>query len=215
MKQDDARKIMGLNYFGIEEAIEHFGVIPTEEELTNLANVPFSWALLRKLKKTHILIAVFPLSIIEIRTKVRTNLFSGHWDLYDGTFLKEKEKACWRLVRKEQVSGSFMKSRPEQEELLSEKEEIPTTRVLVYTIIGQCLAHNEFLFDWGWARTSSTEDEEFNVSIGDFHHLDGILYQFSGGLSVRVDIFKDKRGNLGISSSIKPLNKHVTENNQQ
>ena len=61
MKQSNARKIMGLNYFGIEEAVEHFGVIPTEEELANLANIPFSWTLLRKLKKTHVLIAVFPL----------------------------------------------------------------------------------------------------------------------------------------------------------
>jgi hypothetical protein len=208
MKPDNARKIMGLNYFGIEEAIEHFGVIPTEEELANLTNVPFSWALLRKLKKTHILIAVFPLSIIEIRAKVRTNLFFKCWDHYKGTFLEEKEKACWRLVRKKQVTGSFMKSRLEQEKLLSEKEEMPTARVLVYTIIGQCLAHDEFLFDWGWARTSSTdgpsEDGEFNMSIGDFHHLDGIWYQFSGGLGVRVDSSDTERGNLGISSVIKP-----------
>jgi hypothetical protein len=206
MEPNSARKIMGLNYFGIEDAIEHFGVIPTKEELANLADVPFSWKLLRKLKKTHILIAVFPLSIIEIRTKVRTNLFSGHWDLYEGTFLKEKEGANWQLVRKKHVPGSLMKSRPEQEKLLSEKEEVPTARVLVYTIIGQCLTHDDFLFDWGWVRTSSkdtSENDRFNVSIGDFHHLDGILYQFSGGLGVRFDIFNDKRGNLGIASAIK------------
>jgi len=207
MDHDNARKIMGSNYFGIEDAIEHFGVIPTEEELTNLANVPFSWALLRKIKKTHILIAVFPLSIIEIRAKVRANLFGGHWDLYDGTFLTEKEKACWQLVRKKHVPDSLMKSRPEQKKLLSEREEVPTARVLVYTIIGQCLAHDEFLFDWGWVRTSSTgelfENSRFNMSIGDFHHLDGILYQFSGGLGVRVDIRDEKIGNLGLSSAIK------------
>ncbi len=203
MKQSNARKIMGLNYFGIEEAVEHFGVIPTEEELANLANIPFSWTLLRKLKKTHVLIAVFPLSIAEIRAKVRINLFKRWWDRYDGEFTKEKEKACWRLVRKKQVTGSFMKSRLEQEKLLNEKEEIPTARVLVYTIIGQCLAHDEFLFDWGWARTSSAEYDEYNVSIGDFHHLDGILYQFSGGLDVRFDSFDNERGNLGIASAIK------------
>ncbi|HNY35772.1 MAG TPA: hypothetical protein PLD14_02750 [Candidatus Pacearchaeota archaeon] len=203
MEQSNARKIMGLNYFGIEEAIEHFGVIPTEEELANLANVPFSWASLRRLKKTHILVAVFPLSIIEIRARVRENLFFKCWDDYSGAFLEEKETARWRLVRKNQVTGSFMKSQSKQEKLLNEKEEMPTARVLVYTIIGQCLAHDEFLFDWGWARTSSVKNG-YSVSIGDFHHLDGILYQFSGGLSFRLDDCDSGIGNLGISSAIKP-----------
>jgi len=54
-----AREIMGTNFFGIEEAIKHFGVNPSKQQLAALAEVPFSEEVLRSAKDTHVLVAVF------------------------------------------------------------------------------------------------------------------------------------------------------------
>src|SRR3989338_7146181 len=40
--QKKAREIMGKNMFGIEDAIEHFGVNPSKQQLAYLAEVPFT-----------------------------------------------------------------------------------------------------------------------------------------------------------------------------
>ena len=76
--QKRAREIMGKNFFGVEEAIKHFGVNPTRQQLAALSEIPFSEAVLEQSKDTHILVAVFPLSILEIRGKVERKLFYNH-----------------------------------------------------------------------------------------------------------------------------------------
>ena len=65
-----AREIMGKNFFGIEEAVQDFGVHPSETQLAALAQVPFTEEVLQSHKDTHILVAVFPLSILDIRGKL-------------------------------------------------------------------------------------------------------------------------------------------------
>jgi hypothetical protein len=64
--QKRAQEIMSKNFFGIEEAIKHFGVSPTRQQLDALSEIPFSEAVLEQSKDTHILAAVFTLSILEI-----------------------------------------------------------------------------------------------------------------------------------------------------
>lgn len=73
-----ARSIMGKNFFGIEEAILYFGINPTKEQLIALSEIPFSEAALEEFKETYILVAVFPMSILEIRGKVERKLFHSH-----------------------------------------------------------------------------------------------------------------------------------------
>ena len=48
--QKRAREIMGRNYFGIEEAIRHFRVNPSRQQLAALAEVPFTEATLEELR---------------------------------------------------------------------------------------------------------------------------------------------------------------------
>ena len=76
-----AREIMGKNFFGVEEATEHFGVNPTDKQLVALAEIPLTEKALRECKDTHVLVAVFPLSVLDVR-KVDSRLFyrsSGGW----------------------------------------------------------------------------------------------------------------------------------------
>ncbi len=144
-----AREIMGNNFFGIEEAIKHFGVNATKQQLAILAEVPWSEEVLRASKDTHVLVAVFPLSILDIRGIIRKpalNLFYFQ-DWYDKQeFAKNKGKVGWQLIRKVPVTDSISKTWNEQQALLSQDEETPTARIVVYTMVGILLARGEYLF---------------------------------------------------------------------
>ena len=123
--------------FGIEDAMEYFGVKPTEQQLTTLLQVPFAGATLKSLKKTYILAAVFPLSIVEIRTRVEYDLFRHHENAWynDRVFANEKGETYWLLVRKAPFKNSTQKSWSKQQGLLTKYDKVPPARVVTYAII--------------------------------------------------------------------------------
>ena len=153
--QTRARELMGKNFFGIEEAIKHFGVNPSRRQLAVLGEVPFSDETLTVCKDTHVLVAVFPLSIVDLRSKVADNnqtLFYKQ-DWYDKqAFANDKGETGWQLVRKEPIAKSTSKTWGKQQALLSEDEETPKAQVMVYTIIGIFLATGERLFEKVYVR---------------------------------------------------------------
>jgi len=116
--------------------------------------------MLERSKDTHILIAVLPLSIIEIRDKVEKSLFS-----YDGAwkqpFADERGEVSWELISKTLVDNSTSKNWWEQKALLGDDEEIPTAQVMTYTIIGHYLATGERMFERVYVRTSSMHYKVF------------------------------------------------------
>jgi len=191
----NAHGIMEENFFGVEEAIKYFGVVLSQKQLKTLSEIPFSEEVLQETKETHILIAVCPLSILDIRDKVKQLFyrFEGSW--YDNLkFAQEYGETGWKLVRKTPVPDSTSKNREEQEVLLKKEEEIPTAQVMIYTIIGHYLAMNERLFERIYVRTSSLGSDGDRVGVGCFA---------SGGL--RVDSYWDslRHGGLAVSSSRK------------
>jgi hypothetical protein len=161
-------KIMGDNFFGIEEAIKYFGVKPTSEQLSILSKIPFPEEILRECKDTHILVAVFPLSIHEIYGKVRRQLFQFGYlhDWLHFYYLKEHGNVSWQLIRKTPVDDSFFKNWQKQQSLINKNEEIPTTRVMVYAIIGHFLATHEYLFEYVSVRTSSLASDSNHIKLG-------------------------------------------------
>jgi hypothetical protein len=194
--QKRAREIMGRSFFGVEEAIKHFGVNPTRQQLAALSEIPFSEAVLEQSKDTHVLVAVFPLSILEIRGKVEHKLFYSHEDAWYNkqSFAKECGKVIWQLVRKTPVDNSTSKNWQEQQALLSKDDEVPTAQVMVYTIIGHYLATGERLFEHIYVRTSSVDSVGHRVFVGVFD---------SRGLSVDGSWDDDHHGYLGVSSARK------------
>jgi len=192
--QKRAREIMG-RIFGIEEAIKHFRINPNRQQLASLSEVPFSEAVLEQCKDTHVLVAVLPISILEIRGKVQDKgLFYGQ-DWYDKEqFANERGEVTWQLVRKTPVDNSFSKNWQEQQALLGEDDEVPTAQVMVYTIIGHFLATGERLFEKVYVRTSGVNSDGSPVYVGYFD---------SNGLNVN-DYWDDYRvGSIGVSSSRK------------
>ena len=191
-----AREIMGRNFFGIEEAIKHFGVNPSEAQTAALSEVPFTEEVLEFCKDTHVLVAVFPMSILDIRGKVERTFFYSHEDSWYNkeSFARDKGEIGWRLVRENPVSDSTSKNWDEQQALLGKDEETPSAQVMVYTIIGHYLATGERLFENVYVRTSSVVSDGHRVRVGFFGQR---------GLFV-VNWWDDGRfGGVGVSSARK------------
>ncbi|MFC1756535.1 hypothetical protein ACFLZC_00010 [Patescibacteria group bacterium] len=116
----------GIPMFGVQEAIQHFGIMPTVAQLAILSVIPFSEQELQETKDTHILVAVFPLSVLDVR-KVDNSLFyssTGGW--YESKkFAKNKGKISWQLVRKTPVEDSTSKNWSEQQTLLGKNDKTP------------------------------------------------------------------------------------------
>ena len=193
--QKQAREIMGKNFFGIEEAVQHFGVKPTRAQLSALSEVPFTEGVLESHKDTHVLIAVFPISVLDVR-KVDNGLFyssSGEW--YESEkFAKSKGKVGWQLVRKTPVKNSTSNNWDEQQALLAENDETPSAQVMVYTIIGHYKSTGERLFENVYVRTSCVGSDGNRVGVGRFVRV---------GLGVNdwCDVYR--HGLLGVSSARK------------
>jgi len=173
--QKRAREIMGHNYFGIEEAIKHFGVNPSRQQLAALSEV-LTEAELRECKDTHILVAIFPMSILEIRGKDERKLFYSHGDAWYNkqAFAKDRGEAAWHLVRKTPVANSTSKTWDEQQALLAKNEETPDARVMTYTIIGHLLTTGERLFENIYVRCSDVVSGGSRVDVGYFDS-DGLV----------------------------------------
>jgi hypothetical protein len=194
--QKRAREIMGCNMFGIEEAIKHFGANPSRQQTSALSEIPFSEATLEECKNTHILVAVFPLSILEVRGKVENNLFYSHEDAWYNkqSFAKDKGEISWQLVRKTPVDNSASKTWDEQQALLGKNDETPKAQVMVYTIIGHYLATGERLFENIYVRCSDVASDGGRVYVGRFA---------SGGLYVSSYWDADRDDGLGLASARK------------
>ncbi len=176
---DGAREIMGKNFFGIPEAMKHFGVNPTRRQLAILSEIPFTPEELMMCKDTHILVAVFPLSICDLRSKVANNTKTLFYkqDWYDNqTFANDKGETSWRLILKTPVVNSTNKNWEEQQPLITSDEEVPTAQMMVYTIIGHYLNTGERLFENVYVRTSSLDSGGFHVLVGYFDGKGLIVY---------------------------------------
>lgn len=195
--QKKAREIMGTNMFGIDDVIKHFGVNPSKAQLAALGEVPFSEETLEACKATHVLVAVFPMSILDIRAKVKGELWQAFFnqDWYNKeAFAKDRGEIGWHLIRKTPVENSTNKTWSDQQALLGKDDETPKARVCVYTIIGHYKATNERLFEKIWVRCSDLGSVGDRVSVGVF---DG------KGLFVGNDWGGSRDGHLGLASARK------------
>jgi hypothetical protein len=201
--QERAREIMRHKFFGVEEAIKHFGISPSARELAALAEVPFTEETLAACKDTpHILIAVFPLSILYIRSREDRKLFFGNSHYHHADYLLRKSwynnyafaKDCgttsWHLVRTTIVPDSIQKSWDEQQKLLSKDEVTPSARVVIYTMISKFLSSRgyrrmfKYIVHYGayplYVRCSDITSPGCGVAVGGFSYANGIGIQHHG-----------------------------------
>jgi hypothetical protein len=164
-----ARKVMDRNFFGIEEAILHFRVEPSQIQLALLANIPFGEWVLEACKKTHVLVAVFPMSILALRGTLRDHHPLDGQDWYDAQrFATEKGGIGWMLIRKTPLDGSMSKTLQEQILLLSKDEVVPSARIVAYAAIGHLKATGERLFENASVRCADLISKGSRVFDGAF-----------------------------------------------
>lgn len=196
---------MGQNFFGVDEATKYFGVKPTKTELTALARVPWSEDTLKAVKDTHVLVAVFLLSINDIRSKHPELFYHPSWydkesfvyDIGDvslsandkGDLILSVDPPSWQLIRKTPVENSTSKTWVEQQVLLAKNEKTPFANVMVYVVIGHFLATGERLFEHVYIRVSDVDSVGFRVRVGRFDSagLD-IGSGWGGGRGERVGV---------------------------
>ncbi len=167
--QKRAREIMGRNFFGVEEAITHFGVNPTKQQSAYLAEVPFTEEVLASCKDTHVLVAVFPMSVLDIRGACKDQSLFYNQDWYNKqAFAKDRGEVGWHLVCKTPVKDSTSKTWDEQQKLLGKDDETPSVRVVVYTMIGHFRATGERLFENIYVRCSDLDSGGNRVNVGNF-----------------------------------------------
>lgn len=214
--QREARKIMGKNFFGPNDAIRYFNLEPTEEEVKifseALAEIPFSRKTLEKCRNTHVLAAMLPISIIEIREKVDADIFDDDRDYihkgekepdvwyHSREFALTRGKVKWILIRKKILPNSKYITWETQRKRVGINEEIPTAQELMYAVTGHYLKTGEKLFKKEFVRTKSIAprskgDNDVSVSI---KGLD------SERISVNRELRSRRFTNLGITVAIKP-----------
>lgn len=194
---ETAREIMGRNFLDIAEALRHYNIAMTGDQHELLAEIPFSEDILCACKDSHILVADLDLSILEVRKWVGRELFFSTDSAWNNPeqFAGEKVESCWRLIRKDMVpEDSTNRTSHEQKKLISEEDEMPSARAMVYIIILNYLVTGERMFENIYVRTSTVCSYGYHVSVGRFDR---------NGLDVDGRWRPHCYDNLGVASSRK------------
>lgn len=195
-----AREIMGENFFGVADAIEHLHIRPSVHPLNLASSVPFTADILESRKNTHLLIAKFSLPIVELyEIAGRMKFFRPHGTLDCERELFARrciERARWCLIRKSPIPDSLMKSWEEQQQLGCPDEQVPSAQTLAYAAIARVLQTGEHLFEGVYLRSTDTHSSGQRVIVGRFN-FDGLdIFQF----------YEDKpRENIGL------VTEHISE----
>jgi hypothetical protein len=192
--QEAAQKIMAANFLGFADVVRHFNARFTEEQLVALADVPFDEAMLRACKDSHILFPGFPITILQLRSRMPRGAFRIYEDAwYNGHDFarKERVRARWYLLRKDAVPNSFGRSYNDQLVLLGKGEEVPMACEVVFGAMLFFAVRETRLFQTYYVRTKSLSGVGRRIVIGGFD---------SDGLRIS-DWFDIPSGSVGLASS--------------
>jgi len=177
-----AKEVMKDNFFGIEDVMEQFSLRPTREQLKKLADIPFSKTTLEACKDTHVLVAVFPMSILEmVENELFRPLFNignpGNKPWFKREYFSWDEGVVqWCLVRKNPPESSFLKDWAEQLGQFGTESDPAQIRIAVYATLGYFLKTGKRLFEENMARCAELDMSGRRVTIGPFKD-DGIRIQ--------------------------------------
>lgn len=192
--QKRAKEIMGASYLGPEDVMHHFGVSFTDKELVQLQEIPFTEAELEACKETHVLFVGYPLSILDIRSKVKNLFYSQDWYENQSFAKKEKVNLRWYLIRKDEVPSSTNKTWQEQQSLLTSDEITPRACEVIFMAMLVFLATGKRLLEKMYVRCIDVSSSGNRVRVGRFD---------SKGLHVDYWTGDDRIGNVGLAASRK------------
>lgn len=191
-----ARSIMCENFLGVEEVARHFGVTFTQKQMRALKDIPFTEAELQECRDTHLLVAGYPMTLLDVRA-VKPELFytsEEGWYAEETFASKEKVEVRWYLIRKDIVRKSTSKTWQEQQAMLADNEETPRACELGYAVILFYLATGKRLFGNVYARCTDVDAGGCRVLVGLFG---------ANGLSVGGNTDGGRWNDVGVSASRK------------
>lgn len=158
--QKQARKIMGENFFGVEEVIKYFRVAPKQEDLATLASIPFPKKTLEACKDTHYLLAVFPMSIQDMRNLRLDKVYVAVRDEYmREKFVHDRGILGWHLVLKTNVSH--------QKKNLTFATVVPSVQVVAYMVVAHYMKTGRMLLVQNDPiETATCGSNDYPVAIG-------------------------------------------------
>lgn len=130
--------------------------------------VPFSAQTLQAAVGTHLLVAVAPLSLVEIHGKCSEVFYSNRNPWFaesEQQFAHVRPQAGWYLIRKEEVPGSIRMGWSEQQALLSDDEYVPSIAVLAQAAVLHYKRSGERLFGRFWVRTADVTAEGYRAGV--------------------------------------------------
>lgn len=178
--QQEARELMGENFYGVEELAEHFGIILTDEELAKIKEIPFARKTLRRCKDTHILFlgvnhdrAGKPLTILRLSEMFSDDFKWKDWWKDEEFATKETPQLQWYLMRKSHLEKSGNKSFGPQERLLGQNEYRARAVVYAYRMILERKTKDDTLLQ-GWVMCADRTASHERVGIGCY--MEGIEF---------------------------------------
>jgi hypothetical protein len=146
--EHEASLIMGRNFFGVDQGIDHLHSIPDERNIGLLAKIPFSRELLQSCSKTHMLVAVPPVSIMDMKDMIGSPVLNFEFctESDSAPFLLDKDSASWQLILKWCIPWSLGTTHNEQLRLAGAVEKIPVARDLMYALAVNTILHPDEKF---------------------------------------------------------------------
>lgn len=168
---DHARAIMGPNFLGLRDASRYFGVQVSDALRARMQTIPFSARTLRECSDTHMLVAVPPLALNEMRQKFAESRisFDPVWDERE-PFADARVIAGWTLIQKAPLANSTCMNWQSQQRLLDTRELVPDACALVYAIVCYYRKTNEMLFKDKLVRCSDLIGSHRHAVVGMFGH---------------------------------------------
>ena len=194
----EAAQIMGSGYHGPEDVELTFWLKFTQKQRKLLEVVPFSPEVLRACSKTHVLVAGYPLSIMDMHRKMN-KVFSDRdtpwYSLADERFaITTKVTMGWHLVRKSELPGSTSQSWDVQQAMVkgTASHAIPRACLVVFAMVVHFMVTGERIIQPVWVDTNDTTARGYRV----------YLTFTPGGVCIRD--WHSWPGDLGVAVSHKP-----------
>ena len=168
-EMEEARTIMGNNFFGVDHAAEFFGFDPTSEKYEGLdfSKIPYSKKMLEEHKRSHFLVFVTPININTMRS-MYPSVFRTCDYFHKSKFTQKEGELGWFLVEKKPKDDALGQVFEKQLVSLSSGEEIIKSQPLIYFLIANFLLNNECLLFNSTARCLDFAFLDFRVCVGKF-----------------------------------------------
>jgi hypothetical protein len=185
--QAAAREIMRMNFLGLEEVRRHYGIHYSRREQQKLAKVPYSTYTLERYAETHLLVAGYPLTILDILRKnpgliisIRNTILDctprnpEEW-LQNESWAKDaKVELRWHLIPKTLINRA-------REWQMMHGEYICRACEITYAVILYYLARGERLLPDVYATCADVQNEKGpNINVGCFKEHGFEIHELSG-----------------------------------